>query len=583
MHVLGISAFYHDSAACLVRDGAIIAAAEEERFSRKKHDASFPEAAIRYCLREAGIEARELDAVAFYEKSFTKFERILESHLAFVPKGFPAFLKAVPRWMKNNLWIKQTIAERLDYGGKILFPAHHQSHAASAFFPSPFREAAILTMDGVGEWATASFGVGEGDRISILGELRFPHSLGLLYSAFAYYAGFKVNSGEYKLMGLAPYGQPKFTGLIRDKLVDIREDGSFRLNMEYFGFGAGLTMTHSNFHELFGGPPRKPEGELDQKTMDIARSVQDVLEEIVLRMGRHAHRETGKENLCLAGGVALNCVANGRLLREGPFARMWIQPASGDAGGALGAALFARHQVHGGLREADGIVDRQGGSLLGPGFSAPEIRTFLDAERIPYREIPPSELAETAADLIQAQKVIGWFQGRMEFGPRALGGRSILADARNPGMRDAINAKVKFRENFRPFAASILREKVSEYFALEADSPYMLLTASVRDGVEAPAIRHVDGSARIQTVGEEAHPAFRELLRKMDEKYRCPLVLNTSFNVRGEPMVCTPREAYACFRRAKLDHLFLENFLVDQRDDAPAGWDQNHGAAFELD
>ncbi len=585
MNVLGISAFYHDSAACLVKDGRIVAAAEEERFSRKKHDASFPQAAIEYCLREGGLHASDLDLVAFYEKPLIKFERILESHLAFVPNGFGAFLKAVPRWVKSNLWIKETISDKLGYKGKILFPEHHESHAAAAFFPSPFPGAAVLTMDGVGEWATTSFGSGIGNDIFLSHEMRFPHSLGLLYSAFTYYTGFKVNSGEYKLMGLAPYGQPKYADKIRDQLIDLKEDGSFRLNMKYFGFGAGLTMTNARFHDLFGGSPRKPESVLNQRTMDIAKSIQEVLEEIVLRMGRQVHRETGQKNLCLGGGVALNCVANGRLLREGPFENLWVQPASGDAGGALGAALYAWHQYHGGARNVHATRDSQSGSLLGPRFSCDEIKSFLETEKIPHREIPENEVAETAADLINAQQVLGWFQGRMEFGPRALGCRSILADARNPAMRDLINARVKMRENFRPFAAAVLRENVSEYFQLDADSPYMLLVVQVRKDVpqSIPAVTHVDGSARIQTVDAESEPRFRDLLRAMGKKYGCPLVINTSFNIRGEPMVCSPREAYTCFRRTGLDYLFLENFLIDKKDPGPDGWGSESDSVLELD
>ncbi len=585
MRVLGISALYHDSAACLVEDGRLVAAAEEERFTRKKHDASFPEKAIAYCLRAGRASAADLDVVAFYEKPLIKFERILESHLACVPKGFGAFVKAMPRWMKGNLWIKDTIAHRLGYRGQIIFPEHHEAHAAAAFYPSPFAQAAVLTLDGVGEWATTSYGVGSGNRLALQAELRFPHSLGLLYSAFTSYAGFKVNSGEYKLMGLAPYGQSVYVARIRDHLIDLRDDGSFRLNMEYFNFAAGLTMTNPRFYELFGAPPRAPESPLDQHVMDVARSIQEVLEEAVLRLGRHVQRETGMAHLCLGGGVALNCVANGRLLREGPFRGLWIQPAAGDAGGAVGAALFAWHQHLDQPRAADGVRDAQAGSRLGPGFSRAEIREFLEREKIPFQELPPERVAETAADRIAAQQVVGWFQGRMEFGPRALGGRSILADARNGAMRDILNEKVKMRERFRPFAASVLREQVSRYFELDADSPYMLLVAQVRDDAPTalPAVRHVDGSARIQTVGEESHPAYRDLLRVMDAKYGCAAVINTSFNVRGEPMVCTPAQAYACFRRARLDCLFLENFLLEQKDSVPPGWQDDAGVAFELD
>jgi carbamoyltransferase len=568
VRVLGLSAFYHDSAACLVEDGRIVAAAEEERFSRKKHDSAFPKAAIDFCLRRAGIGGKDLDAVAFYEKPLIKFERILESHLAFAPGGFKAFAKAMPRWLRSNLWIKDLIARGLDYRGPILFPEHHLSHGAAAFFPSPFPEAAVLTMDGVGEWATTSFGAGSGNRLSLQAEIRFPHSLGLLYTAFTYYLGFKVNSGEYKVMGLAPYGKPVYKDRILDHLIDLRDDGSFRLNMEFFGYGAGLTMTNDRFHALFGGPPRAPESDPDQRAMDLARSVQEVLEEAVLRMGSHVHRVTGMKHLCLGGGVALNCVANGRLLREGPFESLWIQPAAGDAGGAVGAALAAWHLHLDRPRTVDGMRDLQAGSFLGPGFDAADIKNHLDYKGIPYRELPPEEVASEAARLIDAQKVIGWFQGRMEFGPRALGARSILADARNPRMRDILNAKVKYRESFRPFAASVLRERASACFELDVDSPYMLIVAPVRKVLRAvlPSVTHADGSARIQTVDESSPHAFRALLREMDARFGCPVVLNTSFNVRGEPMVCTPQEAIDCFRRARLDHLFLENLVIDQAD-----------------
>jgi carbamoyltransferase len=581
MKVLGLSAFYHDSAACLVgestggnADGGparILAAAEEERFSRKKHDSSFPAAATAWCLREAGIKAQDLDAVAFYEKPLIKFERILESHLAFAPSGFRSFAMAMPRWIRSNLWIKDIIAKELDFKGPILFPEHHLSHGAAAFFPSPFPEAAVLTMDGVGEWATTSYGTGRGNRLTLDAEIRFPHSLGLLYTAFTYYLGFKVNSGEYKVMGLAPYGRPTYKDRILGHLIDLREDGSFRLDMSYFNFGAGLTMTNARFHALFGGPPLRPETAPDQRAMDLARSIQEVLEEAVLRMGRHVHERTGMRNLCLGGGVALNCVANGRLLREGPFDALWIQPAAGDAGGAVGAALAAWHHYLDKPRMASGGTDAQAGSFLGPAYAPSEIKAFLDAERIPYRELAPEEIASTAATLIDAQKVVGWVQGRMEFGPRALGARSILADARNPKMRDILNERVKYRESFRPFAAAVLREKVATVFELDGDSPYMLLVAPVRKPLRAmlPSITHADGSARIQTVDESSPPAYRALLREMDARFGCPVVINTSFNVRGEPMVCSPQEAYACFRRARLDHLFLENFLLTQADLPP--------------
>ncbi len=568
MKVLGLSAFYHDSAACLVVDGRVAAAAEEERFSRRKHDSAFPAAAAAYCLAEAGLSGKDLDAVAFYEKPLVKFERILESQLAFAPSGFRSFTMAMPRWLRSNLWIKDAIARGLDYAGPIVFPEHHLSHGAAAFFPSPYPEAAVLTMDGVGEWATTSFGTGSGNRLSLRSELRFPHSLGLLYTAFTYYLGFKVNSGEYKVMGLAPYGKPAYKDRILDNLIDLRPDGSFRLDMRYFGYGAGLTMTTPRFHDLFGGPPLKAGAVPDRRAMDIARSIQEVLEEAVLRMGRHVHKETGMKRLCLGGGVALNCVANGRLLREGPFESLWIQPASGDAGGALGAALAAWHGYLDGPRDADGTSDSQGGSYLGPAYAAADIKSFLEGRGIPYRQLPIREVAATAAGLIDAQKVIGWFQGRMEFGPRALGARSILADARNPRMRDILNERVKYRESFRPFAASVLAERASSVFELEGGSPYMLLVAPVRKVLRAvlPSITHADGSARIQTVDGTAPRAFRELLKEMDARYGCPVVINTSFNVRGEPMVCSPQEAFDCFRRARLDYLFLENLLIDRAD-----------------
>jgi carbamoyltransferase len=568
MKVLGLSAFYHDSAACLVVDGRVAAAAEEERFSRRKHDSAFPAAAAAYCLAEAGLAGKDLDAVAFYEKPLVKFERILESQLAFAPSGFRSFTMAMPRWLRSNLWIKDAIARGLDFSGPIVFPEHHLSHGAAAFFPSPYPEAAVLTMDGVGEWATTSFGTGSGNRLSLRSELRFPHSLGLLYTAFTYYLGFKVNSGEYKVMGLAPYGKPAYKDRILDHLVDLKADGSFRLDMRYFGYGAGLTMTTPRFHDLFGGPPLAPGAAPDQRAMDIARSIQEVLEEAVLRMGRHVHKETGMKRLCLGGGVALNCVANGRLLREGPFESLWIQPASGDAGGALGAALAAWHGYLDGPRDADGTSDSQGGSYLGPAYAVADIKAFLERRGIPYRQLPLREVAPTAAGLLDAQKVIGWFQGRMEFGPRALGGRSILADARNPRMRDILNERVKYRESFRPFAASVLAERAPAVFELEGASPYMLLVAPVRKVLRAalPSITHADGSARIQTVDGTAPRAFRDLLREMDARYGCPVVINTSFNVRGEPMVRSPEEAFDCFRRARLDYLFLENLLIDRAD-----------------
>src|SRR6266516_1751656 len=477
--ILGISAFYHDSAACFVRDGRIIAASQEERFTRKKHDASFPKHAADYCLREAGTAIDGVDFVAFYEKPFIKFDRILHTYLSCAPAGIQSFLKAIPLLIKEKIWMKELIRKELNYDGRIFFPEHHESHAASAFFPSPFQEAAFLTVDGVGEWTTTSFGIGRGNQIEICGELHFPHSLGLLYSAFTYFTGFKVNSGEYKLMGLAPYGEPKFVDVILRELIDLKADGSFRLNMDYFNYGVGLTMTNARFDRLFGGPRRKAESRLTQRDMDLARSIQDVTEEIMFRMARHVRQQTGLKNLCLAGGVALNCVANGRILREGVFDNIWIQPAAGDAGGALGAALFGWHQYLGKERRADGSKDSQHGSYLGPEFSPEEIRRFLTEQKAPFVELSEEEIPEKIADLIKAGKVIGWFQGRMEFGPRALGGRSIIGDAQSPKMQEVMNLKIKFRESFRPFAPAVLRERVSEYFELACESPYMLLVAPV--------------------------------------------------------------------------------------------------------
>src|SRR5882762_6276289 len=477
--ILGLSAFYHDSAACLVRDGRIIAAAQEERFTRKKHDPAFPTNAVAYCLRAGGIQIKDLELVAFYEKPFVKFDRILHSYLAYAPAGLRSFLMAIPLWIRERIWMKDLIRQQLDYAGTIIFPEHHESHAASAFFPSPYPEAAFLTVDGVGEWTTTSFGAGRGNQIEMRSELHFPHSLGLLYSAFTYFTGFRVNSGEYKLMGLAPYGEPKYVDVILRELVDLKADGSFRLNMKYFNYGVGLTMTNNRFNALFDGGPRKPESRLTQRDMDLARSIQDVTEEIMLRMARHVRKETGQRNLCLAGGVALNCVANGQILRENIFDRIWIQPAAGDAGGALGAALFAWHQVLGNERHADDTNDSQRGSYLGPAYSTDEIRAYVQSQKIPFTELTDEELPGKIADLIEAGKVIGWFYGRMEFGPRALGARSIIGDARSPEMQEVMNLKIKFRESFRPFAPSVLREDVSDWFELETESPYMLLVAPV--------------------------------------------------------------------------------------------------------
>jgi carbamoyltransferase len=605
MNILGISAYYHDSAACLVRDGEILAAAQEERFTRKKHDERFPRQAIDYCLREAGVTTDQLDYVVFYEKPFIKFDRILHSFLAYAPAGLRMFLKAVPLWIKDKIWMKSELQKELNFSGPILFPEHHESHAASAFFPSPFEEAAFLTVDGVGEWTTTSYGIGRGNGLEILGELRFPHSLGLLYSAFTYYTGFRVNSGEYKLMGLAPYGEPRFKDVILRELIDLKEDGSFRLNMEYFDYGVGATMTNPRFHNLFGGPPRKPESKLTQRDMDLARSIQAVTDEVMCRMARHVRQQTGLTNLCLAGGVALNCVANGRILEEGIFERIWIQPAAGDAGGALGAALLAWYQYLGNNRKPGGRTDFQQGSFLGPGFSDDDIRQFLQQQHVPFTELTSEELPEKIADLIAAEKVIGWFQGRMEFGPRALGARSIIGDARSATMQEVMNLKIKFRESFRPFAPSVLRERVSDYFKLHDESPYMLITAPVADGIRRPltqaeegrfglaklltvrstipAVTHVDYSARLQTVTEEDNPIFYRLMKVFEQKYGCAVIINTSFNVRGEPIVCTPEDAFRCFMRTNMDDLVLNHFLLEKTEQKPLDKDVDWLKEFELD
>jgi carbamoyltransferase len=603
--ILGISAYYHDSAACLVRDGQIVAAAQEERFTRRKHDASYPQHAIAYCLREGGITARELAAVTFYEKPFLKFDRLLHSYLACAPAGLRSFLKAIPVWIKDKIWLKAGLRKALGYDGPIFFPEHHESHAASAFFPSPFPEAAFLTVDGVGEWTTTSFGVGRGNQIEMRSELRFPHSLGLLYSAFTGYCGFKVNSGEYKLMGLAPYGEPRFRDVILRELVDLKEDGSFKLNLRYFDYAVGLKMINRRFEKLFGGPPRQPESRLTQRDMDLARSIQDVTEEILFRMARHVRGETGQRHLCLAGGVALNCVANGRILRKGVFDKLWIQPAAGDAGGSLGAALFVWHQVFGNGREADGEHDFQRGSYLGPAYSNEEIRRFLQSQNAPFTELTEEEIPDRIADLIAQEKVIGWFQGRMEFGPRALGARSILGDARSPKMQELMNLKIKFRESFRPFAPSVLRERVADWFDLNEASPYMLLVAPVtqaqrrdltpeeekRFGMEKlltlrstiPAVTHVDYSARVQTVTAEFAPLYHRLLRAFERKTGCPVLINTSFNVRGEPIVESPEQAWLCFMRTNMDYLLLGNCLLEKKEQQPLDRDIDWLREFELD
>jgi carbamoyltransferase len=605
MYILGISAFYHDSAACLIKDGVIVAAMQQERFSRVKHDHRFPHESVEWCLKEAGITAKDLDYVVFYDKPILKFERLLETYLSFVPKGWASFLMAMPLWLKQKLHIPDLIRKSLGYDGKLYFPEHHEAHAAAAFFPSPFRRAAFLTMDGVGEWTTTSFGVGEGNKIRLDCEIKFPHSLGLLYSAFTYFTGFKVNSGEYKVMGLAPYGEPKYVDAIMKELIDVKKDGSFKLNMDYFTYPYGLTMTGRKFEELFGGPARKPESKLTQREMDLARSVQVVTEEVMLRTARHIHRLTGEKYLCLAGGVALNCVGNGRILRESPFEDIWIQPAAGDAGGALGAALFAWHQLLDNERTADDVNDSQTGSFLGPSYSDEEIKQFLDSHGYPYNHVTDGDLTAVVADLISQGKVIGWFQGRMEFGPRALGSRSIIGDARNPEMQAQMNLKIKYRESFRPFAPSVLIEEVDHFFELDRPSPYMLLVAYVDEnrrrkmsteedrlwGIdklnvvrsEIPAITHVDYSARIQTVHKETNPLYHELIKKFQGKTGCPIIVNTSFNVRGEPIVMSPEHAYLCFMRTEMDYLALGRFILDKKNQPELKDDKDWRKEFELD
>jgi carbamoyltransferase len=601
--ILGVSAFYHDSAACLVVDGEIVAAAQEERFTRIKHDHRFPVQAARYCLKEANLTAAQLDFVGFYDKPLLKFDRLLETYLDYSPSGFSSFLKSMPLWMKEKLWMPDLIRNemaRVDgeederkakkigkkFEWKLLFGDHHESHAASAFYPSPFERAAILTIDGVGEWATSSIGIGEGNELTLLKELRYPDSLGLLYSAFTYYTGFKVNSGEYKVMGLAPYGDPKYVDVIKDKLLEIRDDGSIRMNHEYFSYSQGLRMTNGSFDKLFGGPPRQAESQITQREMDLARSIQVVTEEVMLKMAHYIHRETKMDKLCLAGGVALNCVANGRVLREVPFTDIWIQPAAGDAGGALGIALALWHRYLGKPRTA--VADAMKGSYLGPKNSETEIEEFLRAGGRPYKRYSREELPGAVADLLAAGKIIGLHQGRMEFGPRALGGRSIIGDPRSPKMQQVMNLKIKYRESFRPFAPSVLREHVSEWFELDSDSPYMLLVADVvpsrrREmtaaekslfGIEKlnvqrseiPAVTHVDYSARIQTVRRETNPLYWDIIEAFRVRTGCPIVLNTSFNVRGEPIVCSVADSYRCFMRTEMDYLVLENFVLSKED-----------------
>ena len=625
--ILGISAFYHDSAACLVVDGEIVAAAQEERFTRVKHDHNFPVNAARYCLSEAKLNADQLDFVAFYDKPLLKFDRLLETYLDYAPAGFSSFLKALPLWMKEKLWMPDLIRTELGKAGgeederaakklgkkfewKLLFGDHHESHAASAFYPSPFEEAAILTIDGVGEWATSSIGIGKGNEITLLKELRFPDSLGLLYSAFTYYTGFKVNSGEYKVMGLAPYGEPKYVSLIKDKLLEVRDDGSLKMNHEYFSYSQGLRMTNRAFDKLFGGAPRKPESPITQKEMDLARSIQVITEEVMLKMTKFAYKETGMKKLCMAGGVALNCVANGRVLREVPFEDIWIQPAAGDAGGALGIALAVWHRYLAKPRvsseragtwqsaqatrsngQSNGLAvyaDGMKGSFLGPRNSEAEIEEFLQSRQLPYKKYSRKELPEAIAGLLSAGKIIGLHQGRMEFGPRALGGRSIIGDPRSAEMQATMNLKIKYRESFRPFAPSVLREQVADWFELDTDSPYMLLVANLEKprrremsaaeealwGIdklnvkrsEIPAVTHVDYSARIQTVRRETNPLYWEIIEAFRQKTGCPVVVNTSFNVRGEPIVCTPEDSYRCFMRTEMDFLVLETCVLEKKE-----------------
>ena len=615
MNILGISAFYHDSAVALVQDGRITAALQEERLSRVKHDFGFPAKALAYCLEQGGLTPADLDYVVFYDKPFIKFERILYSYLASAPFGIKSFLTAMPMWLKQKLWLPQTIRTELEgYEGQILFTRHHQSHAASAFYPSPFERAAFLTVDGVGEWTTTSFGRAVDNNIKFMKELRFPHSLGLLYSAFTYFTGFRVNSGEYKLMGLAPYGEPKYVDLILDNIMDLKEDGSFRLHQKYFDYVSGLRMTSKHMDRLFGRPPRKPESPVTQQDMDIARSIQAVTEEILMRMVRTVHQATGEENLCLAGGVALNCVANGKILREGPFKNIWIQPAAGDAGGALGAALFIWYRYLDNPRVCQApppgarpgtICDFMEGSYLGPEFADEEIQAFLDQHKLPYRRLDEDQLVETVADILADEKVVGWFQGRTEFGPRALGNRSIIGDARSPKMQSVMNLKIKYRESFRPFAPTVLFEHASDYFCLDRESPYMLLVAQVDEkrrrtmtdeeqklfGIdklnvvrsEIPAITHVDYSARIQTVNKDVNPLYHRLINAFYQKTGSPVIINTSFNVRGEPIVCTPEHAFTCFMRTEMDHLVLGHFILDKTDQKPLEDDLDWRREFALD
>lgn len=611
MNILGFSAFYHDSAACLVVDGKIIAAAQEERFTRKKHDDAFPTHSVNYCLEEAGLKASDLDYVVFYDKPFLKFERLLETYLAFAPRGFKSFVTSLPVWLKDKLFQKRMISDALaeqfgkdvNWSDKLLFSEHHLSHAASAFFPSPFDEAAVLTMDGVGEWTTTSLAIGKGNQLLVQKEIHFPHSLGLLYSAITYYTGFKVNSGEYKVMGLAPYGVPRYADLIKKHLIDIKEDGSFHLDMSYFNYATGLTMTNERFDKLFGGPPRKAESPLTQREMDLAASVQAVTEEIVIKLARGIRKSTGKRNLCLAGGVALNCVANGKLLKEKIFDNIWIQPAAGDAGGAVGAALAACYLVMNQPRIVES-TDSMHGSYLGPSYDQTDIEARLTAAGAVFSTVTDEELINQTAQALADGKAVGWHQGRMEFGPRALGGRSIIADPRSPTLQKQLNLKVKYRESFRPFAPSVLREDVSEWFDIETDSPYMLLVTEVAKskqlsmtpeqeklfGIdklnvprsEIPAITHVDYSARVQTVHEKTNPKYYQLISKFKELTGCPVLVNTSFNVRGEPIVCTPEDAFNCLMGTEIEFLVVGNAVMRKEDQDPA-LIKDYKNAYELD
>jgi carbamoyltransferase len=611
-YILGISAYYHDSAAALLANGEILAAAQEERFSRKKHDARFPRHAVSYCLSEAGISLTDLDDIVFYDKPLLKFERLLETYLSYAPHGIRSFIAAMPVWLKEKLYLKNTLKRELAaLAGckigqlpKLLFAEHHQSHAASAFFASPFEKSAVLCLDGVGEWATTSVWLGEGNQLTPCWEIDFPHSLGMLYSAFTYYTGFKVNSGEYKLMGLAPYGEPKYVDLILNHLLDLKEDGTFRLDMRYFNYCTGLTMTNRQFDDLFGGPPRKPESPVSQREMDIASSIQAVTEEVVLRLARTVHQELGTEYLCMAGGVALNCVANGRVLREGPFKDIWIQPAAGDAGGALGAALVAAHLYHGYPRTVN-RSDSMRGSYLGPAFPDAEVKKQLDAAGAKYQRLDDEQLFSQVADLLARENVVGWCQGRMEFGPRALGGRSIIGDPRSPKMQSVMNLKIKYRESFRPFAPAVLNEHISRYFMLDRPSPYMLIVAPVKEELrvpmtdeqkqlfgieklnlkrsEIPAVTHVDYSARVQTVHKDTNPRFHALVSHFSDITGCSVLVNTSFNVRGEPIVCTPADAYRCFMRTEMDYLVVENYLLAKTDQPVHERDESWKTEFELD